>query len=256
MILRRITEHVRAQNWFAVAIDFVIVVVGVFVGIQVSNWNASRVERAQEQATLVRLVEDYRELIERGDAYLARSAQRLRLMSRWIEAFDKGDLSDLEQLHALVVRFYEVEDPALARKLAEGSVRDWFTEPMGGEYRPDVSITFQQLVASGDLKLIRSERVRRALASRSAQREEAIRAININHGSGQSAYGNAFLLATFQAASPNPEIVIESVLANPEFAAGLRGFFGVRTYNDFWFERVHVETQRVLKILEDEAAPR
>ena len=29
MILRRITEHVKAQNWFAVAIDFVIVVVGV-----------------------------------------------------------------------------------------------------------------------------------------------------------------------------------------------------------------------------------
>ena len=39
MILRRVAEHVKAQNWFAVAIDFVIVVVGVFIGIQVSNWN-------------------------------------------------------------------------------------------------------------------------------------------------------------------------------------------------------------------------
>jgi hypothetical protein len=28
MILRRVTEHVRDQNWFAVGIDFVIVVVG------------------------------------------------------------------------------------------------------------------------------------------------------------------------------------------------------------------------------------
>ena len=42
MLLRRITEHVRAQNWFAVGIDFVIVVVGVFIGIQVSNWNDKR----------------------------------------------------------------------------------------------------------------------------------------------------------------------------------------------------------------------
>jgi len=39
MILRRITEHVKDQNWFAVGIDFFIVVVGVFIGIQVSNWN-------------------------------------------------------------------------------------------------------------------------------------------------------------------------------------------------------------------------
>ncbi len=35
MILRRLAEHVRAQNWFAVALDFLIVVVGVFVGLQV-----------------------------------------------------------------------------------------------------------------------------------------------------------------------------------------------------------------------------
>jgi hypothetical protein len=33
MILRRITQHVREQNWTAIAIDFVIVVTGVFIGI-------------------------------------------------------------------------------------------------------------------------------------------------------------------------------------------------------------------------------
>jgi hypothetical protein len=30
MILRRLTQHIKAQNWFAVALDFFIVVVGVF----------------------------------------------------------------------------------------------------------------------------------------------------------------------------------------------------------------------------------
>ena len=33
MILRRITQHIKAQNWFAVGLDYVIVVVGVFIGI-------------------------------------------------------------------------------------------------------------------------------------------------------------------------------------------------------------------------------
>lgn len=41
MLLRRVTENVKAQNWTAVALDFVIVVVGVFIGIQVANWNAA-----------------------------------------------------------------------------------------------------------------------------------------------------------------------------------------------------------------------
>lgn len=42
MLLRRVIEHVKAQNWTAVALDFVIVVVGVFISIQVANWNDAR----------------------------------------------------------------------------------------------------------------------------------------------------------------------------------------------------------------------
>lgn len=38
MILRRITEHVKTQNWFAVGLDFVIVVLGVLFAIQTEQW--------------------------------------------------------------------------------------------------------------------------------------------------------------------------------------------------------------------------
>jgi len=34
MILRRIVENVRARDWFTVTIEFLIVVVGIFVGLQ------------------------------------------------------------------------------------------------------------------------------------------------------------------------------------------------------------------------------
>ncbi len=60
MILRRITEHVKAQNWFAVGLDFLIVVVGVFVGLQVSNWNERLAERDTEARLLSYLAEDLR----------------------------------------------------------------------------------------------------------------------------------------------------------------------------------------------------
>lgn len=58
MLLRRIIEHVKAQNWTAIAIDFVIVVVGVFVGIQVSNWNDDRQNDSRTQTYYKRLIED------------------------------------------------------------------------------------------------------------------------------------------------------------------------------------------------------
>jgi hypothetical protein len=55
MLLRRITKHVTDQNWFAVFIDFLIVVVGVFIGIQVANWNDERAVYKKETQALVAL---------------------------------------------------------------------------------------------------------------------------------------------------------------------------------------------------------
>lgn len=58
MILRRIIAHFRKQEWTAIAIDFVIVVVGVFVGLQVNNWNEARIERRAEIGYLAAMEED------------------------------------------------------------------------------------------------------------------------------------------------------------------------------------------------------
>lgn len=58
MLLRRVIEHVRMQQWTAIAIDFVIVVVGVFIGIQVSNWNQARVDRDKATSYRQRLVDE------------------------------------------------------------------------------------------------------------------------------------------------------------------------------------------------------
>ncbi|GAA0853942.1 hypothetical protein [Aliiglaciecola litoralis] len=55
MILSRVTKHVKEQNWFAVFIDFIIVVFGVFIGIQVANWNEAQVEFQQETEALIEL---------------------------------------------------------------------------------------------------------------------------------------------------------------------------------------------------------
>jgi hypothetical protein len=55
MILRRITHHMKAQNWTAIAIEFVLVVAGVFLGITAANWNQVRTEQEQTRRLLSQL---------------------------------------------------------------------------------------------------------------------------------------------------------------------------------------------------------
>lgn len=58
MILRRVIAHLRKQEWTAITIDFVIVVLGVFLGLQVSNWNQAVADRRAEAAYLSQLQGD------------------------------------------------------------------------------------------------------------------------------------------------------------------------------------------------------
>jgi hypothetical protein len=55
MFLRRMIEHLKNQNWTAIAIEFAIVIVGVFIGTQVSNWNQERIGRRDTERLLLEL---------------------------------------------------------------------------------------------------------------------------------------------------------------------------------------------------------
>ena len=83
MLLRRVIDDVRSQNWTAVAIDFAIVVIGVFIGIQVSNWNEAREARSEEHSYLERLLDDMQASIARNEtqiAFMERHAGYARLV--------------------------------------------------------------------------------------------------------------------------------------------------------------------------------
>ncbi len=88
MLLRRVMEHVKAQNWTAVALDFFIVVVGVFIGIQVANLNDARQTREIADDFAERLVADlsfeawqYVYLVEYYDDVLANADRTLAFLN-------------------------------------------------------------------------------------------------------------------------------------------------------------------------------
>jgi hypothetical protein len=60
MILRRIAHHLQHQQWTAVLIELVILVLGVFLAFQVTDWANERANRAAEARHLEEIAEDLR----------------------------------------------------------------------------------------------------------------------------------------------------------------------------------------------------
>jgi len=81
MILRGIGEQLRRQDWVAVAIELVLVVAGVFLGIQVANWNDARKERGAENAYLARIAGDARADVAALDEITRVSEVRMALFN-------------------------------------------------------------------------------------------------------------------------------------------------------------------------------
>lgn len=69
MIFRRVKAHIEKENWFAVGIDFCIVVIGVFIGIQVANWNEARVDQRELAGQLTSLNTEFSENLDRLNAF-------------------------------------------------------------------------------------------------------------------------------------------------------------------------------------------
>lgn len=62
MILANLTKAIREQNYYAVVLEFLIVIAGVVIGFQITAWNATLKERDREAAYLVRLHTEIEEL--------------------------------------------------------------------------------------------------------------------------------------------------------------------------------------------------
>ena len=64
MLFRRISAHLKRQDWFAVWLDLLIVVVGIYIGLQVDAWNSARHDRVIEREYVERLLFNMEESLE------------------------------------------------------------------------------------------------------------------------------------------------------------------------------------------------
>lgn len=120
------TQHVKDQNWFAVGLDFVIVVIGVFIGLQVSNWNDAREESRHAAVYSERLTNElraeYEYAVSLGEYYeITRAAGRLAYagLSEETEMDDETIL--INAYRASQYNWYERRRAAFDEIVASGS---------------------------------------------------------------------------------------------------------------------------------------
>ena len=157
MLLRKITKHVKEQNWFAIGIDFFIVVIGVFIGLQAANWNAARTDAIREQEIFADLLED----LQADHGSLSTSLQVLTL------GIDGGNMllmeAGLEPVRSVTA---PMQSNALISNTLEVALPPPLTDDIRGELWKHVMIrlysrhndgTIEALISAGNSSTIKNE---------------------------------------------------------------------------------------------------
>ncbi|MEM7728526.1 MAG: hypothetical protein AAF311_04545 [Pseudomonadota bacterium] len=97
MILRRLRAHVEAENWFAVFLDFAIVVLGVFLGLQVQEWAQVRAETERRGEVMQRLELELRNSDARTRQAIEDTRQRLEGMQAIFRALETGEIDPADR---------------------------------------------------------------------------------------------------------------------------------------------------------------
>lgn len=139
MLLRRFLEHLRKQPWTAIAIEFLIVVLGVFVASQVTEWSAAQADRRLSREYTARLASDLEQDLENRRLLVAyydavySSAERTAALLQEPNPDPK----------ALVVNAYRASEYA---------------------FYPPTRATWDTIVSAGDLRLLPQAAVHNGLS--------------------------------------------------------------------------------------------
>jgi hypothetical protein len=142
MILRRFTKHLSEQNWFAVWLDVIVVVVGIFLGMQVTEWN-----------------EDRKETIEEGE-YLVRFARDVNIHISLM----KNKLEKLNIIYDDELLTLDYLEQQQSKDISNGRLISAFYNSTSIFPYNVYSVTYNELSSSGRMNIINSVKIREALS--------------------------------------------------------------------------------------------
>lgn len=129
MVLRRLIQHIKTQNWFAVGLDLLVVIVGIFLGLRFTELNEDRKDTQDSYAYLQRIHDELAVSIEASDRVRTRRLQTIEpLVDAGRVIFSAEENVQLEYEHCFtlgVSHFYNIsvpELPSLAELMSAGRV--------------------------------------------------------------------------------------------------------------------------------------
>lgn len=249
MILRRVIQHFRKQEWTAIGIDLVIVVLGVVIGIQVANWNEARIER--------KLVLDH--LSE-----IAQDLQRHLDFSQELEGSARLRIAAVDYI------YQEAFGTRLPSRLMLATVR-WDAPPaqpfppeqldhlMGAVNLVRVSVRsrngYESLISSGRLALLRNRELARHIQTYYGNYDDLLDTqTNVFRMFRNDGAREQFPIGLSVFDQRSPVEIVALARDNPAFAAYLRSQreWAILHYN--LLHSVDVETKALLAAIETELA--
>lgn len=162
MILRRFMQHVKEQNWFAVGLDVIVVIVGIYLGFQVTEWGVEQSNREEEQRILQTLSLEVDNVLARKLAERAENAEEIEEIYQAVDFLESVN-TDLEISYTA------------CRRIAVSAGNNWRMVRLN---------TADEVIASGKLNLIGDEQVRLLIMEyRSVVEENAFRMRDNSRGS-------------------------------------------------------------------------
>lgn len=141
MIPRRLSENLHSQNWTAVCLDLVIVILGIFLGLQASEWYERRQELVSEESVLQRLQAEFKDILSDAELGIRFHQQEIAALETIYQALTSGERGPV--------------DDARFREGLEGA--------MNYELGPGRSGTYIEILSSGQFRLLRDRKLRTAL---------------------------------------------------------------------------------------------
>jgi len=162
MILQRLATSIRKQDWFTVLIETLIVVLGVFLGLQLGNWNETRADRDRE----IQIVSD---MLADIDIDRKQYANAMALATRRIAAVNMSlDGAGLPTL-SFEYDLPNAEDVSYNNDILDRASTDildpkylWTNVVVGYFPTPSTS-TYDAMVGSGETRVMRNRQLVRSI---------------------------------------------------------------------------------------------
>ena len=216
MFLDRLQQNISARNWIVIAIEFLVIVVGFFLSMQINDWKNGQNDLLLEQEYLIRLQNDYIESEKDINEDISVLSSNLKDLSAGLEVLHKKQQP------------ITAEDQALFQKaLSTVASIGGFGVLFG---------TIEELKDTGNMRLIRSQDLRKALGNLNQKYQQTLRVTELRN----ILRGHAF------------PIIIKYLVESDKQQMVLNNELSVDDYRELYGAMIIIQTNQNLDLMDSQ----